>query len=134
MQLIDYTHPSWVPDLHLEHDRRSAQYYLRLDELPADHPYYYPDWVVFRHDDWLEAGSAWVQARAIVQDLERYCLERGLGDEVRPVVGSANYGFDEALAQGLKTFGYRPMVAEVNPVPDPDAPGLPVGALSGADR
>jgi hypothetical protein len=97
MHLIDYTHPERVPALRLPNDRRSARFYLRLDELPADHPYHASSWALFRHPEWLEGGSAW------------------LSGTLCPVVGSGDIAFDEALAQALRTFGYQPKVAEVMP-------------------
>lgn len=116
MNLVDYTHPDRVPPLYLPNDRRSAAFYLRLDELPAGHRYYSIHWPLFRHPEWLEGGSAWVQAKAIFEDLQRYADERGIDiAQVRPVVGSDDPGFDEALAQGLRTFDLRPLVAEVVP-------------------
>lgn len=115
MQLIDYTHPDKVPPLHLPLDRRSADCYLRLDELPAGHPFHMPDWAIFRHPEWLEGGSAWVQAKAIADDFER-CVERqGVLRTARPVVGSADPDYDEALAQALRTLDLNPLVAEVLP-------------------
>lgn len=116
MNLVDYTHPGRVPALHLPNDRRSPNYYIRLDELPAGHRYYSIHWALFRYPEWLEGGSAWVQARAIFEDLQRYADQHELDvTQLRPVVGSADPGFDEALAQALKTFDLRPMVAEVVP-------------------
>lgn len=116
MKYIDYTHPDRVPSLHLADDRRTPKYYLRLDELAPGHPYYAMDWALFRYPDWLEGGSAWVQAKAIYEDLE--LIARQLNTDIlqlRPVVGSADPGFDEALAQALMTFDLRPVVAEVVP-------------------
>lgn len=115
MHLLDYTHPARVPPLHLPNDRRSAGFYLRLDELPADHPYHSTNWALFRHPDWLDGGSAWVQAHYIVQDMVQYAQSAGLAGTLCPVVGSGDIAFDEALAQALKTFGYVPKVAEVMP-------------------
>jgi hypothetical protein len=115
MHLLDYTHPERVPALHLPNDRRSARYYLRLDELPKEHPYHSTSWSLFRHPDWLEGGSAWVQAHYICQDMLQYAQSAGLSGTLVPVVGSADIAFDEALAQALKTFGYVPKVAEVMP-------------------
>lgn len=115
MQLVDYTHPDRVPPLHLPNDRRSAAFYLRLDELPREHEYHYPDWALFRHPEWLEGGSAWVQARAIARDFDQFVSERALTGIARPVVGSGDPGFDEALAQALRTFDINPLVAEVVP-------------------
>lgn len=117
MQLIDYTHPDKVPSMHLPHDRRSALYYLRLYELPKDHPYHYSDWCLFRHEEWLEAGACWVHAHHIAQDLEYYAQTHDLSGELRPVVGSGDHGYDEGLAQALKTFGLRPLVAELTVAP-----------------
>lgn len=116
MNLIDYTHPEKVPSLGLPHDRRSANYYLRLDELPANHPYHAIDWALFRSPEWLEGGSAWLQAKMIAEDVLSYSQEKGLSlGLVRPVVGSADSAFDEALAQALRLFELSPMVAEVTP-------------------
>lgn len=115
MQLVDYTHPDKVPPLRLPLDRRSPEYYLRLDELLASHPYYHRDWSLFRYPEWLEGGSAWLQATYIAEDLQKLAAEKGLVDELRPVVGSADPGFDEALAQSLLTMGIRAKVAEVLP-------------------
>lgn len=115
MHLIDYTHPEKVPPLRLAHDRRSAEYYLRLDQLPLTHPYGMKDWALFRHSDWLEGGSAWVQALFIVKDLEQYMLDNNLSGLIRPVVGSADHAFDEGLAQGIISLGFQPLVAEVTP-------------------
>jgi hypothetical protein len=116
MNLVDYTHPGRVPRLYLPDDRRSPNYYVRLDELPVGHPYYSIHWPLFRHPEWLEGGSAWVQSRAIYEDLQRVANSKGLDVTLlRPVVGSDDPGFDEALAQALRTFDLRPMVAEVVP-------------------
>lgn len=115
MQLVDYTHPDKVPALKLPLNRRSGDFYLRLDELPPTHPYFYRDWAIFRHPDWLEGGSAWLQATYINDDLIRLRDERQLSGEVRPVIGSADPGFDEAIAQALRILGWRPLVAEVVP-------------------
>lgn len=116
MNLIDYTHPGRVPALFLPHDRRAADYYLRLDELPPGHPYYAMDWALFRYPEWLEGGSAWVQAKAIVADLRIMAAQLGVEiEQLRPVVGSADPDFDEALAQALISFDLRPMVTEVVP-------------------
>lgn len=116
MNLVDYTHPDRVPSLHLPNDRRSSNYYIRLDELPPGHRYYSIHWALFRYPEWLEGGSAWVQARAIFDDLQRFADLNDLDVlQLRPVVGSADPAFDEALAQALKTFDLRPMVAEVVP-------------------
>lgn len=116
MLLVDYTHPEKVPPLYLPHDRRSADFYLRLDELPEDHRFYATDWALFRYPEWLEGGSAWVQAQAIFADLVAYGDANGLMNQVvRPVVGSADPGFDEAVAQALRILGLSPMVAEVVP-------------------
>ncbi len=115
MNLIDYTHPDKVPALYIPRDRRSAKYYLRLDELPPDHPYHSENWALFRYPEWLEGGSAWVQAHYIVEDLRAYAESTGYVEELRPVIGSDDFAFDEALAQALRTFGYRPMVAELVP-------------------
>ncbi|GBG14362.1 cell division protein FtsK [Novimethylophilus kurashikiensis] len=114
MQLVDYTHPGKVPALRLPVDRRAARYYLRLDELPYGHPYYSREWGLFRYPEWLEGGSAWFQAKEIANDLSALA-EAGNMDELRPVVGSADPAFDEALAQALKLRGFRPMVADVLP-------------------
>lgn len=113
MHLIDYTHPSKVPALRLPMDRRSHLWYLRLDELPKAHPYHSHVWGMFRYPEWLEGGSAWVQAKAIVQDMEVLVTQGKLVGELRPVIGSNDPSFDEALAQALRTFDMRPMVAEV---------------------
>lgn len=116
MNLVDYTHPGKVPALYLPNDRRSASYYVRLDELPPGHRYYSIHWALFRYPEWLEGGSAWVQAKAIFEDLQRFAEDKDLDmDQLRPVVGSADPGFDEAVAQALLTFDVRPMVAEVIP-------------------
>jgi len=115
MHFIDYTHPHIVPNLHLEHDRRSSKYYLRLDDLPKGHPYHMRDWAIFRYSLWLEGGSAWVQAKAIVEDVEDFVRVKDLRGEIRPVVGSGDPEFDEALAQAILTFGYSPLVAEIVP-------------------
>lgn len=109
MQLIDYTHPTRVPRLYIPLDRRDARYYLRLDELPRVHPYFSPQWALFRFPDWLEGGSAWVQAAAINEDLCRQVVE---GD-VCLVIGSDDPEFDEAMAQALVAMGWRVKVAEV---------------------
>lgn len=114
MHLIDYTNPEMVPNMYLAHSRRSKDYYLRLDQLPKGHPYYYLDWALFRHAEWLEGGSAWVQAKFIVEDMERYIEDNNLTGEVRPVIGSGDFGFDEGIAQGIISFGYRPLVAELS--------------------
>lgn len=116
MNLVDYTHPGRVPPLYLTHDRRSAEYYLRLDELPPGHRYYSIHWALFRYPEWLEGGSAWVQARFITEDLQRFAEQKGLDYlQLRPVVGSDDPAFDEGLAQALFTFDLRPLVAEVAP-------------------
>lgn len=115
MQLIDYTHPEKVPALHLPLDRRSADYYTRLDELPAGHPFHMPDWVLFRHPEWLAGGSAWVHAKAIAEDFERCVDTLGVLPTARPVVGSGDPDYDEALAQALRTLNLNPFVAEVLP-------------------
>lgn len=115
MHLVDFTHPQRVPALKLPLDRRSADYYLRLDELPRTHAYYARDWALFRHPEWLEGGSAWLQATYIADDLKRLAAERADNSEFRPVVGSNDSAFDEAIAQALRILGYRPMVAEVVP-------------------
>lgn len=116
MNLVDYTHPGRVSPLYLPHDRRSAEYYLRLDELPPGHRYYSIHWALFRYPEWLEGGSAWVQARFIAEDLQRFAEQKGLDyQQLRPVVGSDDPAFDEGLAQALFTFDLRPLVAEVAP-------------------
>ena len=115
MILVDFTHPAKVPALHLEHDRRSPGYYLRLDELPPEHPFFSLDWALFRYPEWLEGGSAWMQAQAIAKVVEDMALTLDVAGELRPVVGSDDPGFDEALAQSLRLFGLRPMVAEISP-------------------
>lgn len=113
---VDYTHPDKVPHLYLPHDRRSPDYYLRLDELPPSHRLHSIDWALFRYPEWLDGGSAWVQAQAIFKDLMKYGQDTGLMNEfVRPVVGSADPAFDEALAQSLRIMGLAPLVAEVVP-------------------
>lgn len=114
MNLVDYTHPDKVAPLYLQRDRRSAKYYLRLDELPPEHPYHSGSWALFRYPEWLEGGSAWVQAYAIAQDLAALSASLGIA-ELCPVVGSGDLAFDEALAQGLRTMGYYPKVAENMP-------------------
>jgi DNA-binding ferritin-like protein (Dps family) len=116
MNLVDYTHPGRVPRLYLPDDRRSPDYYLRLNKLPPGHRYYSIHWALFRYPAWLEGGSAWVQSKAIYEDLQHLAETKGVDvTTLRPVVGSDDPGFDEALAQGLRTFGLRPMVAEVVP-------------------
>lgn len=116
MLLVDYTHPDKVPGLHLPHDRRSPDFYVRLDELDPGHRYFSEDWALFRYPEWLEGGSAWVQALAIYEDLMAYGQAQDLMDQqVRPVVGSADPGFDEAVAQSLRLLGLAPLVAEVVP-------------------
>ncbi|KVP75533.1 hypothetical protein WJ96_07455 [Burkholderia ubonensis] len=130
MNLVDYTHPSRVPHLYLPDDRRSPEYYLRLDELPPGHRYYSIHWALFRYPEWLEGGSAWVQAKAIFEDLQRLAEKKGVDvTQLRPVVGSDDPGFDEAVAQGLRTFDLRPMVAEVVPrsLTMPSAPAVTAG-------
>lgn len=113
---VDYTHPLRVPPLFIPQDRRSASFYLRLDELQEGHPFYALDWALFRYPTWLEAGSAWVQAQAIAEDLEQVAREQELPvEQVYPVVGSGDPAFDEALAQCLILLGCRPKVAEVTP-------------------
>jgi len=113
MHMIDYTHPQRVPHMHLAHDRRGTIYYLRLDELPQWHPYYYKDWILFRYSEWLEGGSAWVHAKTIVEDMEAYIQQNNLRGEIKPVVGSNDPAYDEGLAQAIRTFGYFPLVAEL---------------------
>lgn len=120
MQLVDYTHPGYIPHLHLPLDRRSPGYYLRLDELPYGHPYYSRAWALFRHPEWLEGGSAWLQAYFIAEDLLKLAAEKDIRSELRPVVGSADPEYDEALAQALITLGLRPKVAEVWPEHKPE--------------
>lgn len=116
MNLVDYTHPGRVPALYLPDDRRSADYYVRLDELPPGHRYYSIHWALFRYPEWLEGGSAWVHSQVIYADLQRIAGERGVDvTQLRPVVGSDDPGYDEALAQALRSFDLRPMVAEVVP-------------------
>jgi hypothetical protein len=116
MNLVDYTHPDRVPRLYLPDDRRSPNFYVRLDELRMGHRYYSIHWALFRHPEWLEGGSAWVQAKVIYEDLQRVAEAKGVAiTQLRPVVGSDDPGFDEALAQGLRTHDLRPMVAEVVP-------------------
>lgn len=113
MNLIDYTHPTKVSALKLPLNRRSHSWYLRLDELQEGHPYHSYVWGMFRYPVWLEGGSAWVQAQSIVQDMEQLKEAGHLIGELRPVVGSDDPAFDEALAQAIKTYGYRPLVAEL---------------------
>jgi len=115
MHLLDYTHPDKVPALHLPNDRRSPDFYLRLDELKAGHPFQSPVWALFRYPDWLEGGSAWMQARAIADDIRTYVVSAGLTGDISPVVGSGDFAFDEALAQALRTLGFNARVAEVLP-------------------
>lgn len=116
MHLIDYTHPQKVPALYLPLDRRSAKFYLRLDELPKGHQFHSGSWALFRYPEWLEGGSAWVQATAIADDVQRFAEKEGLDmAQVRVVVGSDDPSFDEALAQGLKILDIRPLVAELVP-------------------
>lgn len=116
MQRVDYTHPEKVPLLYLAHDRRSPDFYLRLDELPPEHRFHSPDWALFRYPEWLEGGSAWIQAQAIFKDLMEYGQANDLMHLlVRPVVGSGDPDFDEALAQALRIMGLSPLVAEVAP-------------------
>lgn len=116
MHLLDYTHPEKVPPLHLPNDRRSARFYLTLEELPADHPFHKPTWSLFRSPEWFEGGSAWLQAHDIVEDMQTYAQSAGLaGGNLVPVIGSGDHGFDEALAQALRTFGFQPRIAEVMP-------------------
>lgn len=119
MLFIDYTHPDRVPTQFMAHDRRSAQFYLRLDQLPKGHPMFSADWILFRHREWLEGGSAWIQAGAIARDLEALIEEKNLhGEDLSPVVGSQDPGFDEALAQGLVILGYRPRIIEFSARPE----------------
>jgi hypothetical protein len=114
MQLVDYTHPDRVPPLHLSHDRRSPQFYVRLDDLPADHPYFSAEWALFRHPEWLDGGTAWVHSQAILKDLTGYAQDHGLLEtQIRPVVGSDDPAYDEALAQSLRILGFSPLVAEL---------------------
>lgn len=116
MVLVDFTHPDFVPALYLPHDRRSPAYYVRLDELPPTHRFYSEEWALFRYPEWLEGGSAWMQALALNQDLLAYGQANDLMNElVRPVVGSADPSYDEALAQCLRILGYAPLVADVIP-------------------
>lgn len=96
-------------------DRRSEHWYLLLSELPNGHPYQSYIWSLFRYPEWLEAGSAWLQAKYIAEDLETFARISGVTYELRPVVGSGNPSFDEALGQALITFGLRPIVAELFP-------------------
>lgn len=125
MNLVDYTHPQKVPPLFLPNDRRSSDYYVRLDELPVGHPYHARDWALFRHPEWLEGGSAWVHSKAIFEDLTEFAKAKNLPLEaLRPVVGSGDPGYDEALAQGLITFGVLPMVAELVPRRAPPEPTI----------
>lgn len=119
MHFIDYTHPERIPPQFMAHDRRSKEFYLRLDELPKGHPMYSPDWILFRHPEWLEGGSAWVQAGAIARDLERLIEDQDLHHlDVTPVIGSQDPGFDEALGQGLVILGYRPRILEFSAAPE----------------
>lgn len=113
--LVDFTHPGQIPPLYLPNDKRSAEFYLRLDELPESHPYFAINWALFRYPDWLEGGSAWVHARTIAMQLDELKDSLQTLDELRPVVGSGDHDYDEALAQALRTFGYRPKVAELVP-------------------
>jgi hypothetical protein len=116
MNLVDYTHPGRVPALYLPDDRRSAEYYVRLDELSPGHRYYSIHWPLFRYPEWLEGGSAWVQSKVIFEDLQHLAAARGIDvTQLRPVVGSDDPAYDEALAQALRTFDLNPMVAEVVP-------------------
>lgn len=115
MILIDYTHPEKIAPLRIQHDRRSAAYYQPLDELPADNPMHSKNWALFRHPEVLTAGSAWLHAFAIRQDLHNYSLSLNLSGELTPVIGSGDYEYDEALAQALRTYGLRPKVAELMP-------------------
>ncbi len=112
MQLIDYTHPDEGFNLRLVHIRGKALYYTLLDALPKDHPAASAGWSLFRRDDWLEGGSAWLHAKEIDEDLRTLVDSEGITGGVRPVVGSGQPGYDEALAQALATFGWRTMVAE----------------------
>lgn len=114
MGLVDYTHPEKIPAQHIPLDRRDARLYWRLDELPPTHPFYSPRWAMFRYLDWLEGGSAWLQASAIDADLQALTATQQTADELRPVVGSDDPAFDEALAQSLLLLGWRPLVAEVS--------------------
>ncbi len=115
MHHVDYTHPDKVPALKLGIDRRSADYYRRLDELPPTHPYYLREWPLFQHTVWLEAGSAWLQATFINDDLIRLREDSRAAGELRPVVGSGDPAFDEAMAQGLRILGWQPVVADLMP-------------------
>ena len=116
MKFIDYTHPDRIPQQPMPFDRRSGQYYLRLDELPPEHSMYSPDWPLFRHPEWLEGGSAWIQAGAIARDVEQLAAQNHLEmDELRPIIGSQDPAFDEALAQGLQILGLRPLISEFGP-------------------
>ncbi|WP_087864071.1 hypothetical protein [Comamonas thiooxydans] len=116
MNLIDYTHPLKVPALYLPVDRRSDSYYLRLNELPPGHAYHSHIWSLFRYPDWLEGGSAWVQGKAIYDDMERYASEQGVDvTTLRPVIGSNDPQFDEAVGQALLIYGVKAMVAELIP-------------------
>jgi hypothetical protein len=118
MYLLDYTHPDKVPPLHLPNDRRDARYYLRLDELEKGHPYQSSSWSLFRSPEWLEGGSAWLQAHFIDQDIRNYTQSAGLSGSnsaICPVIGSGDVEFDEAVAAALRTFGYSPKVAEMMP-------------------
>lgn len=116
MHFVDYTHPGRVPALRLPVSRCSPEYYLRLDELPVDHSFYSQNWALFRHPAWLDGGSAWVHSKAIAADLQATAVALGVSpDLLRPVVGSADPGYDEALAQALRFHGYLPLVAEVVP-------------------
>lgn len=116
MNLVDYTHPGRVPPMYLANDRRSEAYYVQLDELQPGHRYYSIHWALFRHPEWLEGGSAWVHAKEIFEDLERLSQELNIPVlQLRPLVGSGESSYDEALAQALITFDLKPMVAEVVP-------------------
>lgn len=112
MQLIDYTHPAAQFNLKLTHTRGSALYYTLLDELPSEHPAASASWALFRRDDWLEGGSAWLHAKEIDEDLRKLAGSEESSGVLRPVVGSGQPSYDEALAQALATFGWRAMVAE----------------------
>jgi hypothetical protein len=112
LHLVDYTHPLAKFGLMLAHTRGQALFYEPLVSLPPGHRYAYAAWAIFRYDDWLEGGAAWVHAGEIDADLRELIATEGLSGEVRPVVGSDQPGYDEALGQALATFGWRALVAE----------------------
>lgn len=114
MQLFDFTHPERLGNLALPHDFRSANYYVRLPELPRSAPYYHADWVLFKADHWLEAASAWAQAQAINEEATRQAMRGGFPlEEVALVIGSDDPLFDDALGCGLQSLGWKVKMAEV---------------------